>query len=245
MSKSYVRFAVVTIVCLSLAVITVPAQADPRGAAAFRSMSRGAVPAIRGASGSGLLRTPTRAATPFSHSGGSRMFSPGSSRGGRGLSSQAGSSGLRGLSNLLGGGYGNNPFGYPGGYNPWEAQRRASKDYADAYRDAAIANAVVGLVGVLVNAHVQERAMRTAVPVAAAPVQPAGYYATQRTVVREGYYENRQVWVPEHPDPTTGAVIQGHHELHRVWVPPVYQESQVFVSAQPQPVAYTAGGIGY
>jgi hypothetical protein len=148
---------------------------------------------------------------------------------------------LNELVNRGGGGlYGNNGYRGRDYYN-----YRAAEAQADAYRDAALANAAVGLVGVLVNAAVQEQALRTQ-PVAACPVvtQPTGHYETRRSLVREGYYETRQVWVPEQVDPHTGEIILGHHETRRLWVPPVYEESQVFVPApvtvvRPAPVVYT------
>lgn len=133
--------------------------------------------------------------------------------------------------------------GYPGnaGYRGRDYYNyRAADAHASAYRDAALANAAVGLVGVLVNAAVQQQALRTQ-PVA---VQPAGHYETRRALVREGYYETRQVWVPDQIDARTGETILGHYETRRLWVAPVYEETQVFVPAQvtvvrPAPVVCT------
>lgn len=152
---------------------------------------------------------------------------------GRGSSGYPGLGGLGrgGLLDTLGYGMG----GYPGshGYRgPGYYQYRAEKEMADAYRDAAIVNAVAGLVGVVVQSSVQREALRTAVPAQSVAVaQPAGYYETQRVMVQEGRYESRSVWVPERMDPATGAVIEGHYETHRQYVPPVFEESQVWVPA--------------
>ena len=134
------------------------------------------------------------------------------------------------------GGYGDGGYGYGGNRGPGYYNYRAAEEYADAYRDAALANAAVGLVGVLVGAAVQaDRPQYTT----AVPAQPAGHYETRRTLVREGYYESRQVWVPEQVDPRTGEIIDGHHETRRTYVQPVYEETQVFVPAPVQVVQTT------
>ena len=153
---------------------------------------------------------------------------------------------FRGLAGALGNGFGNpygNFFGNPYGGNGYG--RNHHDEFADAYRDAAIANAVVGLVGVIANAACQPRPVAVAAPAyaaapvyaaapayAAAPVvvQPAGHYEVRRTLVQEGYYENTQVWVPEYNDPATGTIVAGHYETHKRFVPPVYQETQVWVA---------------
>jgi hypothetical protein len=117
--------------------------------------------------------------------------------------------------NALGGygnqGYGGSPWGY---YD----RHREAEAYADAYRDAAIANAVVDVVGILVS---NSQARRVA--------EPAGHYVTQRRVVKEGFYETYTVWVPETYDSKTGEYIEGHNETRRRWVPEVYEETQVWV----------------
>ncbi len=238
MNRRRFRLAGIAVVCLSLIFLGTDALAGPLGGArAFRSASKGAARAIRGTSGFSGARTPSRSVAGLPRNLGSRGGN------GNGLRTPGLNPLARGLNNALRTWGGGSPFGGPfgGGYgDPYRWQHDAAEEYADAYRDAAIANAVVGLAGVLVNAHVQQQALRTAPPVVA--VQPAGQYVTQRTLVREGYYENREVWVPEHPDPVTGAMILGHTEIQRIWVPPVYQESQVYVPAQAQPVVYTTGG---
>lgn len=150
-----------------------------------------------------------------------------------------GSPGRGGLLDALGYGMG----GYPGSYGnrgPGYYHYRAQEEMADAYRDAAIVNAVAGLVGVVVQSSVQREALRTAVPAQPVAVaQPAGYYETQRVMVQEGRYESRSLWVPERVDPATGAVIEGHYETHRHYVPPVFEESQVWVPAPVSAVAVT------
>ena len=77
-------------------------------------------------------------------------------------SSRSGFRGLEGLGALLDEASRN--YGY-GGYGPWDHHDQYS--HAEAYRDVGIANAVVDLVGVLVNAS----AYQTYAPVAAAPVE--------------------------------------------------------------------------
>lgn len=238
MNRRRFQLAGIAVVCLSLVCAGMDAFAGPRGSArSFRGASKGAAPAVRGTSGLSGTRTLSRSVAGLSRDLGSRGGN------GNGLRTPGLNPLARGLNNALRTWGGGSPFGGPfgGGYgNPYRWQHEAAEEYADAYRDAAIANAVVGLAGVLVNAHVQQRALRTVPPVVA--VQPAAQYVTQRTLVRDGYYENREVWVPEHPDPVTGATILGHTEIQRIWVPPVYQETQVYVPAQTQPVVYTTGG---
>lgn len=114
--------------------------------------------------------------------------------------------------------------GYGGGhrYDPYEGE----KARAEAYRDAAIANAVVDVVGILVTAS-QPRAH----VVAAGPEAPRGHVERQRVLVREGRTEEYQVWVPEHTIPETGEIVAGHHETRRRDIPPLYEEREVWVPA--------------
>lgn len=193
------------------AVAAAPAAADPGRGRSIRtpsgSIGRGVSGAARGISNRSI------------HGGSSRGASRSVSANdfGRGLQNA-----FRGLGDYNGRSRYGNPYDY----------RRHDDDMADAYRDAAIANAVVGLVGILVNAAVQPQPVAVATPAyTAAPVvvQPAGHYEVRRTLVREGYYEATQVWVPEYLDQATGTIIAGHYETHKRWVPPVYQETQVWV----------------
>lgn len=199
---------------------------------------------IRGGSAASLGRAVAAGVRGASHAsrGSGRGLGLGSAlRSGSGPSKQQIGQGLRGAARWLNNNYGDRG-GYYGGHHGYY-----DNDMADAYRDAALANAAVGLVGVLVNAHVQQQALRTAPVAVAAPVvvQPTGQYATQRTLVRDGYWQEQQVWVPDQYDPGTGATILGHYATQRVWVPPVYQETQVYVpAAAPAPVSY-GGGYAY
>lgn len=114
-----------------------------------------------------------------------------------------------------------------GGYDsPAKYRYKAEEAHADAYRDAAIANAVVGLVGIIAESATANRR-----PVYAAPVQvaPSGHYETQRVIVQQERYEAREVWVPEQRNTRTGEIIDGHYEVHKRLVPAVYQETQVWV----------------
>jgi len=104
---------------------------------------------------------------------------------------------------------------------------------ADAYRDAAIANAVVNLVGIVATAALQPepRAVAVAAP-APAPVvhaQPRGYYRTEQVLVSPGHYEDIRVWIPECRDPYTGRVSGGYHEVRKRWVAEVYEYRPVWV----------------
>ncbi|NUM54877.1 MAG: hypothetical protein HUU46_14620 [Candidatus Hydrogenedentes bacterium] len=154
---------------------------------------------------------------------------------------------LYGLSQIGGyGGYGYGP-GYGGGYPGYGAypyynsyyQHKSNEEYADAMRDAAIANAV----GNVVSAIVSSPSVRTPVPayVQQAPVytqpapayvqpSPTGRYETRREVVGGGYYEREQIWVPEARDPRTGYIVEGHYETVKRWVPEVIQETRVWVA---------------
>jgi len=98
-------------------------------------------------------------------------------------------------------------------------QDRYNDEYADAYRDVGIANAVVNLVGIMVSARQQCR-----------PQRPAGHYQRQRVLVKGGYYEQYQVWIPPVYDRHTGEKVGGgYHETRTRWVPDVYEEREVWV----------------
>ncbi len=115
--------------------------------------------------------------------------------------------------------------GYP---DPYEAQ-------ADAYRDAAIANAVVSIVGILADTAIREKELshqaRPYPQHGAAP--PRGHVQRQRIEVQPGRWEEYRVWVPEYTIEATGERVQGHYETRQRWVPPVIEERDVFIPAQP------------
>jgi len=122
-----------------------------------------------------------------------------------------------GLNDLLNGWdrYGRSDrHGDRGGY-PWEHSRHDRDDaYADAYRDVGIANAIVNLVGVIVSSSQTYPAY--------AP-QPAERVVREKVLVREGYREDYQVWVPDHEDAQTGDLVRGHYETRSRYVPDEYE----------------------
>lgn len=146
-----------------------------------------------------------------------RGESSGFSRGGDRHHSGLGNDPLGGLlEDFLYNGYGGNRF------DPYEGE----KAHADAYRDAAIANAIVNVVGILATASQPQPVAVYAPP---APVAPQGYIERQRVLVQEGRTEEYQVWIPEYTIPATGEVVVGHHETRRRTLEPVYEEREVWV----------------
>lgn len=161
---------------------------------------------------------------------------------------------LYGLSQL--GPYGGYP-GYGNGLHPYYDsyyRNKSDEEYADAIRDAAIANAVGNVLTAVVSAtsvrtqppgYVQQTpgyvqpapvyappapAPAYAPPPTYAPPTPSGRWETRREVVGGGYYAREQIWVPEARDPRTGNIVEGHYETVRKWVPEVIQETQVWVT---------------
>lgn len=98
---------------------------------------------------------------------------------------------------------------------------------AKYYRDAAIANAVVGLVGIAVSAATQPRVYAEPAPVAYC--EPRGHYRTERVLVERGHYEQVRVWIPDSVD-HCGRVIPGYYELRQRWVPDVFEYRPVWVA---------------
>lgn len=177
----------------------------PRASSAVRSTPSVRRPSVSGNSGLNRDRVPNTGHNPFS----GRDF------------------GENPLGSLLGQ-YLNNGHGYGRGFDPYAGE----KAHAEAYRDAAIANAIVNVVGILVTANQPrfEAAYPTA-GVAVAPAGPRGYVERQRVLVQEGRTEEYQVWIPEHRIPETGEVVVGHHETRRREIAPVYEEREVWVPA--------------
>ncbi len=142
------------------------------------------------------------------------------------------------------------------GFNPYGGHDRyydSDKAYAEAFRDAAIANAVASVVGVIATApygaygrgygsvyavpYGRPGAVAVAPPIPVAPAAPpmayappAGHYETERVLVREGHYEEYQVTVPDMRDARTGDLVRGHTEIRQRYVPEVWQERQVWVT---------------
>lgn len=138
---------------------------------------------------------------------------------------------LRAFGEYSGQGFGNIPhYGYGD-------RHRYENEMADAYRDAAIANAVVGLVGVLVSAAQQPQyATVTAAPASMAPAPvavtpPPGRWERQVVVVEPAHYETFQEWIPEIFDSRTGQRIGGgYYESRSRLVPETFQYRDVWVT---------------
>lgn len=86
----------------------------------------------------------------------------------------------------------------------------SDREYAHAYRDVGIANAVANVVGTIVSSQ----------PGVVRPYGPT--YERQRVILKPGYYEEVREWVPDMTDPRTGDRIMGHYETRQRWVPEVY-----------------------
>ncbi len=116
-----------------------------------------------------------------------------------------------------------NEYGGRGNYDPYSGQKAQAK----AYRDAAIANAVVNVVGILATTHQQRQyAQYNAAPA------PSGHVERQQILVHEGRVEEYRVWIPEYVIPKTGEVVVGHHETRRREVAPVYETREVWVPSR-------------
>jgi len=185
-------------------------------------VSRGAIPRSRSGmssrsrapSRSGLSRTPSTGRS-LGSSRGSGLFGNSGLLGNSGSSKSSERPGLTALSDILDRvdrARGDDRSRYPGRYD-------SGKEYAKAYRDAAFANALVNLVGIIVQANAYNRRP-----------EPAAQYVTEKVIVQEGRYETYQVWVPERYDPSTGRKLGGgFSETRTRWVPEVAEYRQVFV----------------
>lgn len=107
-----------------------------------------------------------------------------------------------------------------GGYgNPWDQGYGREDEMAKAYREVGIANAVVGLVGVLVQASENSRYC-----------EPQGQWTRERVLISPARYETYQVWIPPAYDSRTGAKIGGgFYETRTQVIPEVYEEREVRV----------------
>lgn len=185
-----------------------------------RSLGRSSGTAARGLSRSRAVspsyRTPSRGARP------GRIATP--PRAGDRSSPSYGRGGSA-LGDILREGLNDRAYDRDRGRDLWDYLGDREDARADAYRDALIAETIVRVVGIIASNTMQPP------PPHAAPA-PAGHYETRRTLVREGYWESQQVWVPEQRDPTTGVVVEGHYQVHKRWVPEVYEETQVWVPHQ-------------
>lgn len=149
---------------------------------------------------------------------------------------RTGNTGLDTFGKMLGafGNYAGHGYGHGFGYGD---RHRYENEMADAYRDAAIANAVVGLVGIMVSAAQQSNCttvaatpVSTAMPVAqAAP--PPGHWERQKVIVQPEHYETYQEWIPELYDSRTGQKIGGgYYETRTRLVPATFQYKDVWVT---------------
>lgn len=125
--------------------------------------------------------------------------------------------------------YLNHGYGRGQHYDPHAGE----KAHAEAYRDAAIANAIVNVVGILATAN-QPRVEPAYPPdaVTVAPSGPRGHVERQRVLVQEARVEEYKVWIPEHRIPETGEIVEGHHETRRREIPAVYEEREVWIPAR-------------
>ena len=125
--------------------------------------------------------------------------------------------------------------------SPFHSGRRAYRQedsMAKAYRDVGIANAMVGLVGVLatlsqepVYAPVCAPAPAPAAVPLAAPAAPSGYWERRPVAVHPEHYEQYQVWIPAIVDARTGATTGGgYYETRSRLVPEQIEYQDVWVS---------------
>jgi len=224
------KWILIPVACFSLAV---SGWAEAQGSSRMSSPGKGmridtskqrAVSHAR----SGTRGAPSRARADFrgpgrggsGHVSHGRGDSSGIARGGDRNLSHLGNAPLGGLlEEYLYRGYGGN------GFDPYEGE----KAHADAYRDAAIANAIVNVIGILATANQPQPVAVYAPP---APVAPQGHIERQRVLIQEGRTEEYQVWIPEYTIPATGEVVVGHHETRRRTIEPVYEEREIWVPAQ-------------
>ncbi len=109
-------------------------------------------------------------------------------------------------------------------YRDRHRRHDADREYRRTQRDAIIANAIVDVVGIIANSSTYARP-----PVYTAPAPTYGHYEIHRVLVREGYYEQSQVWIPDRYDPVRRVTVLGHYETRQRYVPPVYEERRVWV----------------
>lgn len=214
------RWILIPIACFSL---IVGGWADAQGPSRVNASGKGA--RIDGGNrtsahpGAGLRGTPARFGSATRHS------APAERGRASGLNSarrpERGASGIDNgsLGNLLGqylaGDYGGHRF------DPYEGD----KARADAFRDAAIANAIVNVVGILAASS------QPPTPVALCPPPPAprGHIERQNVLIQEGRTEEYQVWIPDYTIAETGELVVGHHETRRRSIAPVYEEREIWV----------------
>lgn len=103
---------------------------------------------------------------------------------------------------------------------------RRDEQYIKAQRDAAIANAVVSVVGIIADASVRSRQSYPA-------HTPSGSFVQERIVLGPAHYESERVWIEPLYDPHTGRQIGGgYYETRTHYVPETYGYRDVFVPAE-------------
>lgn len=222
------RWILIPVTCFSLVVgAWADAQGAPRMGAPGKGVRIDAGTRSVARAGANLRVSPGRSGAGLRHSGASGNVTRG--RGNGANLSRGADRGYSGLdSGPLGGlleQYLNNGYGGRH-FDPYEGE----KAQADAYRDAAIANAIVNVVGILATASQPQAPVALCPP--PAPVAPRGYVERQRFLVQEGRTEEYQVWIPEYTIPETGELVVGHHETRRRSIAPVYEEREIWVPAR-------------
>lgn len=217
------RWILIPVTCLSLVLVGwADAEGTARSGVAGRGMRINSGKHAVGRSGAGLRTAPARSGVDL-RGGGIRM--DGGSARGRDSSGRGGvAPGSPDLDNApLGGLLEQFLYNGNGGhrFDPYEGEKAQAK----AYRDAAIANAIVNVVGILATAHQPQP------PVAICPAPPQGHVERQQVLVQEGRTEEYDVWVPEYVIPATGEVVVAHHETRRRTIAPVYEDREIWVPA--------------
>lgn len=132
----------------------------------------------------------------------------------------------RGLLDALGQGLAADPRRYDNAADRWrdfwDGDYRDRRDEsAKAYRDAAIATAIIDLIGTIITQN----------DYAPAPPAPRGHYERRAVVVEEARYVQEQVWVPPLYDRRTGRPLGGgYYETRTRLVPEVVQYEDVWVA---------------
>lgn len=220
--------------------------AEAQGASKFRrtgpnlNVSKARAPiASPSRSFRGVSRNMSNVRRSSSSIGGARSANRNGSLGGARSANRIGNYPGIGNNNRSGLGYGRNGIGNGGAlgglleqylYNEYGGGRNfdpyaGEKAHAKAYRDAAIANAVVNVVGILATTQ-QQKACAVK-----APAAPRGHVETQRILVQEGRTEEYRVWVPQYTIPATGEVVVGHYETRQREIAPVYETREVWIPA--------------
>ena len=100
---------------------------------------------------------------------------------------------------------------------------RRDEQYIKAQRDAAIANAVVSVVGIIADASVRSCQSYPA-------HTPSGGFVQERIVLEPAHYESERVWIEPLFDPHTGRQVGGgFYETRTRFMPETYGFRDVWV----------------